>query len=111
MHVRAFDHNERCTHISTIGLLKTRHRCLYVSVSGECWHVCKNTGYYEKLLCLNQSRSLSGGLAVFVIERWCDPVHVSIKEQVCKKDIEFVAVGICPYYIPREFLHVIVFIV
>ena len=52
-----------------------------------------------------------GGVAVFVNERWCDPAHVSVREQMCSKDIEFVAVGIRPYYIPREFSHVIVYTV
>ncbi|KAK2847603.1 hypothetical protein Q5P01_010602 [Channa striata] len=50
-----------------------------------------------------------GGLAVFINERWCNPKHVCVKEQLCTKDIEFVAVGVRPYYILREFSHVIVF--
>lgn len=50
-----------------------------------------------------------GGLAVFINEKWCNPAHVSVKEQLCTKDVEFIAVGIRPYYIPREFSHVILF--
>lgn len=50
-----------------------------------------------------------GWLTEFVNERWCNPAHVSLKEQLCTKDIRLLAVGIQPYYIPREFSHVVVF--
>ena len=48
-----------------------------------------------------------GGLAVLVNNRWCNPGHVSLKECVCRPDIELVAVGLPPYYLPREFNSVI----
>ncbi|KAJ8010039.1 hypothetical protein DPEC_G00070840 [Dallia pectoralis] len=48
-----------------------------------------------------------GGLAVFVNSRWCDPGHVTEKTKVCLPDIEVLAVGMHPYYMPREFSHVI----
>ena len=49
-----------------------------------------------------------GGIAMFVNERWCNPGHISVKEQRCTRDIELLAVSIRPYYLPREFSHVIV---
>ncbi|XP_023812835.1 uncharacterized protein LOC111947686 [Oryzias latipes] len=49
-----------------------------------------------------------GGLAVFVNDRWCNPNHITVKEQHCSKDIELVAVSVRPYYLPREFSHVLV---
>ena len=49
-----------------------------------------------------------GGLAVFVNDRWCNSGHITVKEQVCSMDIEFLLVSIRPYYLPREFAHVIV---
>ncbi|XP_023814848.1 uncharacterized protein LOC111947981 [Oryzias latipes] len=49
-----------------------------------------------------------GGLAVFVNDRWCNPNHITVKEQNCSKDIELVAVSVRPYYLPREFSHVLV---
>ncbi|KAK7877850.1 hypothetical protein WMY93_031490 [Mugilogobius chulae] len=49
-----------------------------------------------------------GGLAVFVNEKWCKPGHCVVKEQRCNKDIELLAVSVRPYYLPREFTHVIV---
>ncbi|KAK7922573.1 hypothetical protein WMY93_009475 [Mugilogobius chulae] len=49
-----------------------------------------------------------GGLAVFVNEKWCKPGHCVVKEQRCNKDIELLAVSMRPYYLPREFTHVIV---
>ncbi|XP_029924039.1 uncharacterized protein LOC115371064 [Myripristis murdjan] len=48
-----------------------------------------------------------GGLAVFVNDRWCNSGHITIKEQLCCRDIELLAVGMRPYYLPREFSHVI----
>ncbi|MBN3314597.1 BT2A1 protein, partial [Atractosteus spatula] len=44
-----------------------------------------------------------GGLAVLVNNRWCNPGHTHVKERVCNPDIELVAVGLRPYYLPREF--------
>ena len=50
-----------------------------------------------------------GGLAVFVNDRCCNSAHITVKEQVCAKDI--LAVSMRPYYLPREFTQVIVFTV
>ncbi|XP_019223006.1 uncharacterized protein LOC109205037 [Oreochromis niloticus] len=48
-----------------------------------------------------------GGLAVLVNNRRCNPAHITIKERICCPDIELCAVGLRPYYLPREFSHVI----
>ncbi|CAJ1081508.1 uncharacterized protein LOC121656906 [Xyrichtys novacula] len=48
-----------------------------------------------------------GGVAVLVNNRWCHPGHVTVKERICSPDIELVAVGLRPYYLPREFTSVI----
>ena len=50
-----------------------------------------------------------GGLAVFVNDSWCNSGHITVKEQVCSKDIELLAVSMRPYYLLREFTQVIVF--
>ena len=52
-----------------------------------------------------------GGLAVFVNDRWCNSVHITVKEEVCSKDIKLLAVSMRLYYILREFTQVIVFAV
>lgn len=44
-----------------------------------------------------------GGLAMFVNKRWCNPGHVTIKDKLCSKDIELLAISMRPYYLPREF--------
>lgn len=44
-----------------------------------------------------------GGISLYVSERWCNPGHVNVKEQICSPDIELLAVGMRPYYLPREF--------
>ena len=52
-----------------------------------------------------------GGLAVFVNDSWCNSGHITVKEQVCSKDIKLLAVSMRPYYVLREFTQVIVLVV
>ena len=52
-----------------------------------------------------------GGLAVFVNSKWCNPGHVTTKEITCSPDVELLAVGLRPYYLPREFSAVIIVVV
>ena len=40
-------------------------------------------------------------------DRWCNSRHITIKEQICCKDTELLAVSMRPFYVPREFVHVI----
>lgn len=56
----------------------------------------------------DSGKKRGGGLAVYVNERWCKPEHCTIKERFCSRDIELFAVSMRPYYLPREFSHVIV---
>ena len=49
-----------------------------------------------------------GGLAVLVNIRWCNPGHITIKEQLSSPDVELPAVGLRPYHLPREIPHVII---
>ena len=53
--------------------------------------------------CSKSRKKKGGGLALYVSERWCNPGHVSVKERLCTPDIELLAVGMCPCYLPREF--------
>ena len=52
-----------------------------------------------------------GGLALFVNQRWCNPSHITLKVKMCCPDIELLAVGMRPYYVPREFSHIITILV
>ena len=58
--------------------------------------------------CFKSQKKKSGGLALYVSERWCNPVHVNVKERLCTRDIELLAVGMLLYYLPREFMSIIV---
>ena len=49
-----------------------------------------------------------GGFAVYVNDRWCNPGHITVKDRICSLDMELVAVGLGPYYLPHEFSHAIV---
>lgn len=44
---------------------------------------------------------------MLVNSRWRDPGHIHGKKHVCSPDIELVAIGMGPYYLPREFTNVI----
>lgn len=52
-------------------------------------------------------KSKGGGLIMYVNNRWCNPGHVSVKTASCCRDLELLAVSLRPYYLPREFSHVI----
>ena len=48
-----------------------------------------------------------GGLCVFVNEQWCHPNNIAIRHKSCSQNGGIFIIGIRPYYIPREILHVI----
>lgn len=39
--------------------------------------------------------------------RWCNPGHITVKERERCPNIELIAIGLHPYYLPREFTNVI----
>ena len=58
--------------------------------------------------CIESGKRKGGGVAVFVNSSWCNPGHITIKEQLCSPDAELLAVGLRPYHLPREIPHVII---
>ncbi|KAL0151264.1 hypothetical protein M9458_053455 [Cirrhinus mrigala] len=60
--------------------------------------------------CVGSGKCKGGGLAVLVNNRWCNPAHITVKERICNPDVELCAVGLRPYYLPREFSHVVMVI-
>lgn len=44
---------------------------------------------------------------MYVNDRWSNPGHIDLKEKLCTSNIELLAIGIRPYYLPRKFSHVI----
>ncbi|KAK0144067.1 hypothetical protein N1851_017607 [Merluccius polli] len=57
--------------------------------------------------CAKSGKRKGGGVAVLVNNRWCNPAHITIKEHICDPNMELCAVGLRPYYLPREFSQVI----
>ncbi|PIK33172.1 hypothetical protein BSL78_30013 [Apostichopus japonicus] len=47
------------------------------------------------------------GVCLYVNNRWCHPNNAILKGHFCSPNIEILTVGLRPYYIPREFSHVI----
>ncbi len=48
-----------------------------------------------------------GGLCLYVNNKYCHPNNVHIKSCTCTPNSEILVVSIRPYYLPREFSHVI----
>lgn len=56
----------------------------------------------------NSSGKCKGwGLILYANKPWCHPNHLTVKTVICSRDLELLAVNIRPYYVPREFSHVI----
>lgn len=55
-----------------------------------------------------QSSKKKRCLAILVNLKWCHPGRVTLKESIYTPDIELLAVGLRPHYLPWEFSHTIV---
>ena len=51
-----------------------------------------------------------GRVRVFVIKKWSHPNNVTVKRKRCSPAVEILTVGIPPYYLPREFSHVLMYV-
>ncbi len=49
-----------------------------------------------------------GGLCVYINKQWCNPNNTSLRSTLCTPDVELLTVSARPYYLPREFTHVII---
>lgn len=52
-----------------------------------------------------RGKKKGGGLTVLINNRWCNPGHITVKDRLFSPDIELLAVGLSPHYLPREFSH------
>ena len=58
---------------------------------------------------LNKSgKTGGGGVCAYVNTLWCNPNNVHVKLKYCDENIELLTLSIRPFYLPREFSHVIV---
>ena len=53
-------------------------------------------------------KKIRGGLCLFLNEKWCHRNHLAVKQKVCTPNVEMLTVSVRPYYLPREFPHVLV---
>ena len=51
---------------------------------------------------------IGGGLCLFVNEKWCHRNNMAVKHKVCTPNVGTLAVSVIPYYLSREFSHVLV---
>ena len=49
-----------------------------------------------------------GGVCVYVNSKWCHPHNCHAKQSYTDKNIELLTVSARPYYLPREFTHVLI---
>ncbi len=56
---------------------------------------------------ISSGKRKGGGLAVLVNSCWCNTGHIHVKRRVCNPNIELIAIGMRPYYLPREVKNVI----
>lgn len=57
----------------------------------------------------NTDKERGGGIAVYINNKWC--TQVTVNESFCNKDIELLVISCRPFYLPREFGKVTIFIV
>lgn len=67
----------------------------YLWVHGS--HLCDN------VLSSRRTTIHSSCMAQYINNRWCNLRHVAVKETICRKDVELLAVSLQTYYMPREF--------
>lgn len=58
---------------------------------------------------INSRKKMGGGVCLYVNDRWCK--NTSVKEKYCDENIEYIVVSMRPFYLPREFPNVFVFVV
>ena len=51
-------------------------------------------------------KSRGGGVALYISEKWCK--NITIKKQLCSRDIELMCLSLRPYYLPREISNIFV---
>ncbi|KAG1663834.1 Patj [Nymphon striatum] len=52
-------------------------------------------------------KTKGGGVCIYVNQKWCHPNNIIIKLKSCSEYLEILAVTLRPYYLPREFTHII----
>ena len=50
---------------------------------------------------IDSGKTRGGGICLYINQRWCN--NWTVKSQICSPDIELLAVGFRPFYLPREF--------
>ena len=57
----------------------------------------------------NSGKSRGGGICVYLNERWCR--QYTIKHMIFNRDFELLGIGLRPFYLPREFGCILLFVV
>ncbi|GFR90791.1 endonuclease domain of the non-LTR retrotransposon LINE-1 [Elysia marginata] len=49
-----------------------------------------------------------GGVSRYLNTKWCNPKNTHVKYTICNPDIELLTLSPRPYYLPKEFTHVLI---
>jgi len=80
------------------------------NISDSCVDLTSFTAIWADRDVRASGKRQGGGLIVFVNNRWCNPGRITVKDTCCR-DIELLALGLRPYYIPREFSYIVAIVV
>ncbi len=53
-------------------------------------------------------KTKGGGVSFFINKKWCDPRNISILSRSCSPHLEHLSIICRPFYLPREFLSIVV---
>ena len=65
------------------------------------------SSYYAETERKSRGKPEGGGVCVYVNEKWCHPNNAVIKRHWCSPHLECLTVSLRPYYLPREFSHIV----
>ncbi|KAJ8019192.1 hypothetical protein HOLleu_42377 [Holothuria leucospilota] len=63
----------------------------------------------ELVVLITQEKSKGSGVCLYFNKNWCN--NYVVKEKFCCEDIELLAVGLQPFYLPREFSRLFITVV
>ena len=119
--VRSLKAPKRMTELAELAISQREYRECSLMIFTETWlhdNVPDSDVSINGFLTVRSDRDLKlcrkktgGGLAVLINNKWCNPGHITVKERIWNPDIELMVVSIRPYYLPREYSHVLVFVV
>ena len=55
----------------------------------------------------SSGKSCGGGVCLYFNNKWTHTNNIHVKQRICNENVELLSVSVRPYYLPREYTHVI----